>query len=146
MRRNSIEAKQGSAAPFWESGLSRRRFFRMAAGATGVALGSRLLLPATARADDDDADPRPIPGGITVRIGDEAFFIHHFPPVSGNEPSNITDFNGFVGNSRIFGAGTGLNTETGEATRLLFQADVGFNEGIYVGEDGRLHRGTFAFL
>jgi hypothetical protein len=97
-------------------------------------------LPSTAQAAGDD--PRPIPGGF-VLLG---VFIHHFPPVSGNEPSNIGDFIGVVGNSRIFGAGTETNKKAGKKTRLLFQADIGFNQGTYVGLDGRQYQGTFAFV
>jgi len=96
-----------------ERALSRRNFLRTAAGAAG-AIGAGVLWPVPALAGDRN-DPRPIPGGITVVIGDESFFIHHFPSVrSGVEPSEITDFRGAVSNCRILGTGTGTNTQTGE--------------------------------
>jgi len=75
--------------------------------------------------------------------------VHHFPlPAPGTplnsltEPSEITDFNGFIGDTRIRGAGIG----TGFAAPLAFQTDVGFMKGEYVGEDGGLHHGTFCFI
>jgi len=95
-----------------ERGLSRRRFFRTAAGLTSGVLGSALLFPKSAWGQHP-ADPKPVPGGTTITIGSEQFFVHHFPPASENEPSQITDFVGDVGNCRILGTGTGTNTETG---------------------------------
>src|SRR5438445_4686839 len=92
-----------------ERALSRRRFLRTAAGLTGGVLGSGLLFPKWAWADRP-ADPKPIPGGITLVFGDEKFFVHHFPPASENEPSQIGDFDGLVSNCRVFGTGTGTNT------------------------------------
>jgi hypothetical protein len=129
-----------------ERGLSRRRFFRIAAGLTGGVIGSGLLFPKWAWGQQHPADPKPIPGGITIVIGNEQFPVHHFPPASENEPSQITDFAGDVGNCRIFGTGTGTNTETGEQLKLLHRADLGFMKGRYVGVDGKHHHGTFNFL
>ena len=72
--------------------------------------------------------------------------IHHFPlpppgtPLSAlTEPSEITDFNGFIGDTRIRGAGFG----TGFSSALAFQTDMGFMQGEYIGQDGRHHHGTF---
>jgi hypothetical protein len=121
--------------------VSRRQFLRAAAGVTGVALGSGLWLPSPAQAAAR-ADPRPIPGG-RISFGR---FIHHFAPLRGNEPGHITDFKGLVGRCNISGSGTGIDTDTGEETPLLFGVDLGFQQGLYVGEDGRRHHGTFAFL
>jgi hypothetical protein len=79
-------------------------------------------------------------------------FVHHFPPVPVfspgpiNEPSQITDFNGLVGITRVFGSGTGKDKATGTPSRLNFQVDNGFMSGLYVGQDGRQHHGTFAFV
>ena len=137
----------GSNVKRWEERAgSRRQFLRTTAGVAGGALGAGLLFPTRAWARHH-ADPRPIPGGITVIIGDEEFFIHHFPSVrSGLEPSEITDFRGAVSNCRILGTGTGTDTRTGEQRPLLFQVDNGFMKGTYIGEDGRRHHGTFAFV
>jgi hypothetical protein len=126
--------------------LSRRQFLgTTAAGAAGLALGSSLLLPGAAHAKTRSA-PKPIPGGTTIIIGNETFFIHHYPFVAVDEPSEITDFDGLVADTRVLGSGTGTNTITGDQTRLLFQADMGFMKGVYIGEDGDLHDGTFGFV
>ncbi len=128
-----------------EHALSRRRFLRTAAGLTGGILGAGLWCPPRAWARHP-VPPQPLPGGIIANVGGEQFFIHHYPPASGNEPSQITDLNGHVGNTRILGTGVGRNTDTGEEMDLVFQADMGFMQGDYVGEDGRRHEGTFGFV
>src|SRR5690242_2360374 len=93
--------------PNREHAVSRRKFF----GATaGIALGTSL--PATLVADNPhvNASPRPIPGGVSPF----GVFIHHFPiaapgtPLANiSDPSQITDFNGFVALNRIRGIGSG---------------------------------------
>ena len=129
----------------FQRALSRRQFLRGSAGMAGLALGGTLLTPARAWARHHVA-PRPIPGGVTAVIGDEHFPIHHFPVTGPVEPSEITDLDGQVGDCRILGTGLGIDTDTGETTDLLFQADMGFMQGVYVGEDGHRHQGTFAFV
>jgi hypothetical protein len=136
-----------------EPAPGRRSFLRSVAG---LGLSSGLLVPGLAQAalnqdlgdggDDDNVLPKPIPGGVSPFPG---ILVHHFPlPPPGTplanltEPSAITDFNGFIGDTRIRGAGIG----TGFATPLAFQSDVGFMKGKYIGEDGRHHHGTFAFI
>ena len=129
--------------------ITRRTFLGAAAMATG-AVATGLRLPATLAADDEVATvfPLPIPGGVSPF----GIFIHHFPPVpvlgpaSINEPSQITDFNGLVGVCRVTGSGTGTDTSTGMTSRLNYQVDNGFMSGLYVGEDGKHHQGTFAFV
>jgi hypothetical protein len=59
-----------------------------------------------------------------------------------NDPSQITDFKGFVGLNRIRGAGTGA----GFAGPLAFQADMGFMKGQFIAEDGDQHEGVFGFI
>jgi|SRR5579864_6793549 len=132
----------------WHSAISRRRFLGLSAAATG-ALAAGLRVP-TVFAHNKAATvfPRPIPGGVTA-FGHP---IHHFPPVPVispgpiNEPSAMTDFKGLVGITRVRGTGTGTNLATGQETTLYYQVDNGFNSGLYVGEDGKRHRGTFAFV
>lgn len=124
--------------------VSRRNFLTNAAGAAGLA----FWIPQSAQAAQGrgkSADPRPIPGGVSPF----GIFIHHFPaqPTSAplqalNEPSQITDFKGFVGQNRIRGAGTG----SGFAGPLAFQADMGFMKGVFIAEDGNLHQGVFGFI
>jgi hypothetical protein len=131
--------------------LSRRRLLGTAAAATG-ALAMPGLWASTAHAESKAARiaPRPIPGG--VEPGGFGILVHHFPPVPLlgpgpiNEPSEITDFDGLVGATRVTGFGTGTDHATGTRSRLSFQVDNGFMSGLYVGEDGRAHNGTFAFV
>lgn len=136
-------------------GVTRRVFL----GATTSTVGAALVNPESARAGDDEhrdehgksGSPNPIPATIAP-FAPFAIRIHHLPPTPGqplaniNEPSQITDFNGFVGVTRILGGGTGINTDTGETQPLAFQADMGFNQGRFIGTDGRRHDGTFAFV
>jgi hypothetical protein len=140
---------------FQEKWLSRRELFR---GAAGTALGAGLLRPTLALAHDDDDDgersacvgPNPIPGGVTG-LKPFGIFIHHNPlnPAVAlaniHDPSQISDFDGFVGLTHIRGGGTGTDI-TGATTPLAFQADMGFSQGHFIGTDGRRHKGTFAFV
>lgn len=137
-------------------GLSRRSMLR---GTAGAVLGAGLLDPKWVQAieeDDDDehkssADPNPIPGGVKG-LAPFGIFIHHNPLKASaglanlNDPSQITDFAGFVGLTHIQGAGTGTDTKTGMTMPLAYQADMGFSKGKFVGTDGRVHRGTFVFV
>jgi len=135
---------------FWFRTLSRREFLGATAGAAGGLATSSLWMPSLVFAGDRVATvaPKPIPGGVAPF----GIPIHHFPPVPTlgptaiNEPSQITDFNGFVGITRVRGTGTGTDLATGMTSQLNFQVDNGFMDGVYVGEDGNVHRGTFAFV
>jgi hypothetical protein len=136
---------------FWARPITRRTFLGSAALAGGAAATAAIWLPDVAKADFDGVAtvlPRPIPGGVAPF----GIPIHHFPPVPVfgpgpiNEPSQITDFNGLVGLCRVTGAGTGTDLTTGAQTRLSYQVDNGFMSGLYVGEDGSHHHGTFAFV
>ena len=85
-------------------GFSRRQFF----GATaGLAVGASLSRNIGAQGGPHtDASPTPIVGGVSPF----GIFVHHFPvsptgiPLPDiTDPSQITDFNGFVGLNRIRG-------------------------------------------
>src|SRR5262245_44748951 len=124
-------------------GISRRRFLGTAAG-LAVGAGVSTTLGAQRGNPHRDASPKPIPGGVSPF----GVFIHHFPiaapgtPLSNiAEPSQITDFNGFVGLNRIrgFGSGTGFPS-------LSFQADMGFMVGEYVAMDGKHYNASFGFI
>jgi hypothetical protein len=59
----------------------------------------------------------------------------------GGEPSTITDFNGFVGVAHVEGTGTDNQGNT-----LFWDVDLRFMDGVYKGDDGEIHQGTFAFV
>jgi hypothetical protein len=128
--------------------MSRRRFLHAAAG-TLTAVGAGLLWPAPALAAARDA--RPIPENFTNPDGGPVI---HFnlpgpadaPPRNGNEPSTITDFDGFIGVAHVQGTGTGTNTDTGKTTPLLFDADVRFMQGLYRRVDGGFGQAAFGFV
>jgi hypothetical protein len=134
--------------------VSRRNLIRGAAGAT---LGAGILRPSPARAWQDDDDKRrgpllkPIPGGV-VPFKPFGVPVHHnplnpavsLPDIS--DPSQITDFDGFVGLTHIRGGGTGTDTTSGDTTSLAYQADMGFGQGKFIGIDGSQHHGTFVFV
>jgi hypothetical protein len=106
-------------------------------------------MPALATAQSTDGPaPKPIPGGFQP-FGPGTEIFHVFPPNPNNkkqEPLTITDFNGFFGLTEIGGMGTGTDTNTGAHTRLVFDVDVRFMKGLYIGVDGHHHRGTFCFI
>ncbi|HET9401047.1 MAG TPA: hypothetical protein VFO34_08855 [Candidatus Acidoferrales bacterium] len=150
-----MNARSFPEKEFQQQRFSRRTLIR---GAAGTALGSALAhaTPAFAGHEDDDSEfglvaPNPIPGGV-VPVKPFGIFVHHNPlnpatPLANiNDPSQITDFDGFVGLTHIRGGGTGTDTATGATTRLAFQADMGFSQGKFIGTDGREHRGTLAFV
>ena len=70
--------------------------------------------------------------------------LHIYLPGKNAEPSAITDLNGFVGIGSVTGEGTATLTN-GSRQRLFFDVDNRFMRGEYVGADGRMHHGTFAF-
>lgn len=139
------------------SGGTRRAFLGRVASAS-TAIGAGFLALRSARANDGElpiitegARPNPIPGGVAP-VKPFGIFIHHNPlnPAVSladiNDPSQITDFDGFVGLTHIRGGGIGTNTVTGTTLPLAFQADMGFSQGKYIGTDGRQHRGTFVLV
>ena len=91
--------------------------------------------------------PLPIPGGTPGFAPDDPFEHANLAgpadaaPPSGNEPSSITDFSGFIGVAHFEGTG-----KDGAGNTLLWDADVRFMKGTYRGVDGDLHHGTFAFV
>jgi hypothetical protein len=64
---------------------------------------------------------------------------------AGVDPSSITDFKGFVGVADVQGTGTGRNPD-GSVETLLFDTDMRFMQGTYVGLDGHVHQATFGFV
>ena len=128
--------KHAGRGPF-----SRRGFIGSAAG-VGALMGAGLLRPARAiAAKPVNAAPKPIPNGMN--IGGQLFHVYFFGP--GKEPATITDFNGFVGVAEVQGTGTATNPD-GSTETLLFDTDMRFMKGVYVGQDGAVHKVTFGFV
>ena len=126
--------------------LTRRGFLTTATGAAGLALASDFASAPLAMAADKTAEPKPIPGGAGIIAG---VFVHHNPlptapiPLTQiSDPSEIGDFNGMIIDTQIRGLGTG----TGLSGPVSFRADMGAMQGVYVGEDGKHHHGSFVFI
>ena len=118
-------------AHFWERAFSRRQIIKTTAAGTAVILGSGLLAPGLASAKTAFSPPKPIPETIFPGAP-----FHILSPDS-EEPSAITDFNGLIGATEIQGTGT---------DGLLFDVDMRFMQGAYVGADGAVHHDTFGFV
>jgi len=139
------KARRHAAHPFHarEPGVvSRRRFLGRVAGGAGVLVGASMLGPGAVAAPlKKNATPKPIPGGL--EFGGITF--HVYPFGRDQEPSVITDFNGFVGVAQVQGTGVGTNPD-GTTETLLYDTDMRFMKGVYVGLDERMHQGTFSFI
>jgi len=127
-------------------GMSRRGFTRTAGGAAVLASTVGLWKPTLAQAKEW-SDPQHLPGGTPVLGGGfHVFGPAAFDPVDA-EPAKITDFNGFVGLAYISGMVTQTNNKTGEKLRLPFvESDMRFMQGVYKGQDGRMHQGALALV
>jgi hypothetical protein len=123
--------------------LTRRAFLGAGAGATGAVLGSAFLEPAAALAGNPHTDNSPNPTTNTVTINGLTFSLTF--PGPGLDPSSITDFNGFVGMADVQGTGTAMYPDGSKET-LLYDTDMRFMTGTYVGKDGQTYRGTFGFV
>jgi hypothetical protein len=63
-------------------------------------------------------------------------------PLLGNEPNQITDFNGVYGGARV--QGTGIGHQGNEPDHAYFwDADLRFMQGTYRGIDGAFYHATF---
>ena len=151
--------------------VSRRRFFGVGVGAAGGVLGSSIWTPA--RGDEDRArqaanrpcpEQNPIPH-INRAAGPQTFGSFHFffpGPVDGSpaasdpepapahaagrDPSLIFDFEGVIGQADLDMSGVGTDLVTGAKSDYTFHTDMRFMKGRFVGTDGRVHRGAFAFI
>ncbi len=137
--------RQHGHAHFWERAMARSQFIKAAAGATGVALSSPLWMPTrTQAAATSGVLAKPIPGGNQF-LGPGTELFHVFTPQPGDELSTITDFEGFIGAAHMQGPAIRTLAD-GTATTLYCDYDMRFMQGLYVGVDGQLHRGTFSFF
>ena len=127
--------------------VTRRNLIRGAAGTAagaGFLLGSGLRMPALAQeaAQETCRDlPRPIPH-ITTPPGQHFFFPG---PVTGGDPSTVTDFQGMIAQADLFFTGTGTKLDTGESATYGFHTDWRFMTGVFIGVDGLQHNGTLSF-
>jgi hypothetical protein len=62
----------------------------------------------------------------------------------GVDPSGLTDFSGVAGVADVQGTGTGTSRDSKSET-LLFDTDMRFASGRYIGQDGLQHNGSFIF-
>jgi hypothetical protein len=140
VRRNATPDFSSGHAHFWERAALSRRSFLKAAGTT-LAVG--LALPSTVRASSQTL-PNPIPGGLDL-LGNGQIF-HFYLPGTAPELSTITDFNGVLGAADVQGTWTGDGVTPPPNTPLLFDADMRFMSGEYIGRDGRHRQGAFALV
>src|SRR5690348_6727144 len=139
VNRRASSARPSGHAHFWQrAAFSRRRFLGGVAG-----LGAGLALPAIAR-PSSNVLAKPIPGGLDLLGNGEIF--HVYLPGTAPELSTITDFNGVLGATEILGSWSGGGVTAPPDTPLVFDADVRFMAGEYIGRDGGNHQGTFAFV
>jgi len=152
---HSFQAWESRAG--FRSTFSRRRFIETAAGAAGLIAGSGIDLSLFARAAgspgfpqmmDADDGPQHIPGGFAnpaLPAGCPSEILHFFGPGPMNENSTVWDFNGFIGVASGTVSGTG--NLAGQAQSFTgVDVDMRFMKGSYVGLDGNLHKGAFAFI
>lgn len=126
-------------------GFSRRAFLGGAAAtAAGASLGTGLLWPAAGSAASLSQHGRlPKPTTATFTVNGITFHSSSFGPKM--DPSSITDFKGFVGVADVRGKGTARHSD-GRLETLLFDTDMRFMKGTYVGLDGHVHHATFGFV
>lgn len=121
---------------------SRRAFLGGAVGVSAAVLGTTLMRPGAAHAaPPGSADPKPTTNVLSLNGVD--FHLTAFGP--GMDPASISDFNGFVGVADVQGQGTATNPD-GSTETLLFDTDMRFMQGVYVGQDGHVHHGSFGFV
>src|SRR5262249_2792781 len=104
----------------------------------GCSRGGRVARAAARTGSIGECRARPTTN--TVDLGGVTFSVVFFG--LGLDPSVITDFNGFVGVADVQGTGTATNPD-GSTEKLLFDTDMRFMSGAYIGQDGAVHKGTF---
>jgi hypothetical protein len=133
---------------FWQRALSRRA--AIAAGGLTLAGFASGRAGRTLAQDATGATAKPISGGIDFG----GIFLHVYDYLPGNQPSTVGDFRGLVAINHLQGEGTvtrgggggGLSTPTASGDRLVYDADMRIMKGVYIGEDGQEHEGTFGFV
>ena len=134
---------------FWRRARSRRAVVQAAGGLALAGFAANRWDRVLAQ-ESDVATPKPIAGGFD--FGGQ--FLHVYDYIPGNEPSTIGDFRGLVAINHLQGEGTvtrggpaaELSQPTAAGDRLVYDADMRIMKGLYVGEDGQEHEGTFGFI
>lgn len=122
--------------------VTRRAFIGSMASVAGAVAGVSLI-PGIGRAAQllcAASCAAPVPTSNTTVVAGTIFHFLAFGP--GIDPSTIGDFNGFVGVADVRGTGTATNPD-GSTETLLFDTDMRFMSGVYIGQDGAVHTGTF---
>jgi len=151
--------------------VSRRGFFgRAAVAGTGIVLSSGIPVAGLTHGGSGREGlgrcgpevcnlPVPIPHVTPTPFGTT---IHHFFPgpvegtafptdptgahPDGRDPSEIFNFEGFIGQADLLLTGTGKDLATGATGRYQFHTDMRFMKGAFVGTDGIERRSTFVFV
>lgn len=136
--------------------VSRRDILLKSAGAFGLLLGAELIpgcgsdrpgdptamdIAARSSALDGEESGTPVP----VPANPDAGGTHIYFIGPGAEPSAISNFDGLVGGAVVDGTGVGHSPE-GRDEQLLFDTDMRFMQGTFVGTDGNRHQATFGFV
>ena len=140
VRQKNLSGRSFGHAHFWERAAKSRRGFIQA----GAALAAGLAVAPVLRGSAPKPLPKPIPGGLDL-LGNGNIF-HVYLPGTAPELSTIGDFNGVLGATEILGSWSGGGVTPPPDTPLVFDADVRFMAGEYIGRDGTNHQGTFAFV
>jgi hypothetical protein len=135
---------------FWHRARSRRAVVQTAAGLVLGGLAASRMNRGLAQ-EATNVSPKPIAGGGFEVEGE---LLHVYDYIPGNEPSTIGDFRGLVAINHLQGEGTvlrgsnsgGMSTPTATGDRLVYDADMRVMKGLYIGEDGQEHEGTFGFI
>lgn len=138
-----LRGSHGNHEHFWQRAMTRRQFVGVTVAGAGALAGATALSPLVVAAGGGDATPNPIGYGFQIPPSSIIFRASGLDPSS--ELGVITDVVGMVGAADVQGSGTATHPD-GSTERLLFDSDMRFMQGRYVGADGRTHHGTFAFV
>ena len=133
----------------WHTPLSRRTFLGAGVGASviGAALSTGLLRPMAALAAPGIGNVLPIPTTLEPFPGIE---IHVQAPLftgEDSDPSTVWNFQGASGVAFMTTSVTRTHRKTGEQQVLpSLMNHMAFMQGIYIGRDGHVREGTFAFV
>ena len=130
VRERKSLARGHGHAHFWQRAAahSRRGFFQ-----AGATLAAGLAIPSMLRASVEHPLPNPIPGGLDL-LGNGHIF-HVYLPGTSPELATITDFNGVLGATEVLGNWSGGGATATADTTLVFDADVRFMDGEYIGRE-----------